>query len=466
MFGNFENHRFTGNLQKIAFLLFLSLCVSMAGARDVSLSQVPQAVRETIERETKGFEIEDIDRDNDDGKIVYEVEAESADGRRTEFVVAEDGSLIKLGGEIRAEDMPGPIAEAVRKSVGEVVFFRIRRRLSPSEKLKYDIEADTEDTEIHLQIAGDASIINKNVRPIDRNNIKDQGGLGSARKLLIKLRNQLKIAAFGDSRGQAGINPRYFLGEKNLKHPMALNFSEGGSGLGRCKAIIEDYLPLAPNLEWVVYGTSPRIFNKYYDNWGADSIKGGTAYRTDRMGWGVWKQKVTELVPRSDPDLGRDHHIGYEVEDGVGNDDFEDEDDKKDARRSLRRGRYEFDAKRVNAFESMIAMLEKRNVKLLAFTPPIHPVSAGQPCADDDGTTREAYDELVAKMRAFEKKYPNFYFVDVNNKGRHKIAGTDFDNMDHLNNYGSKTLTLILNDLIKGFDSEKKSASVNNIVPK
>ena len=69
-------------------------------------------------------------------------------------------------------------------------------------------------------------------------------------------------------------------------------------------------------------------------------------------------------------------------------------------------------------------------------------------------------------MRAFEKKYSNFYFVDVNNKGRHKIAGTDFDDMDHLNNHGSKTLTLILNDLIKTFDSEKKSASVNSIVRK
>ena len=466
MFRNLENSHFTGKRQKIAFLLILSLFISTAGARDVSLSELPQAVRVTIERETKGFDIEDIDRDRDDGKVVYEVEAESADGRRTEFVVAEDGSLIKLDGQIRSEDLPGPIAEAVRKAVGDVVFFRIRRRVSPNEKLKYDIEADTEDTEIHLQIAGDGSIINRNVRPIDRNNIKDQGGLGNARKLLIKLRNQLKVAAFGDSRGAHGINPLYFLGEENRKYPMALNFSEAGSGLGRCKAIIEDYLPLAPNLEWVVYGISPRIFNKYYDNWGADSIKGGRAYRSDRMGWGVWKQKVTELVPASDPELGRDHHIGYEVADGVGNDDFEDEDDKKDARDSLRRGRYEFDAKRVNAFESMIAVLEKRNVKLLAFTPPIHPVSAGQPCADDDGTTREAYDELVAKMKAFEKKYSNFYFVDVNNKGRHNIAGTDFDNMDHLNNYGSKTLTLILDDLIKTFDSKKKSASVNSTVRK
>ena len=109
-------------------------------------------------------------------------------------------------------------------------------------------------------------------------------------------------------------------------------------------------------------------------------------------------------------------------------------------------------------------MLEKRKVKFLAFPPPIHPVSAGQPCADDDGTTREAYDELVAKMKDFEKKYPNFYFVDVNNKGRHKITGEEFGDLDHLNDRGAKTLTLILNDLIKGFDSDRKNGIAKKTV--
>ncbi|MHC4061968.1 MAG: PepSY domain-containing protein, partial [Planctomycetota bacterium] len=183
------------NLGFAVIVAVLVLC-GVGSGEDDEFSGVPQAVRATIERETKGFEIEDIDRDNDDGKVVYEVEAESADGRRTEFVVAEDGSLIKFGGELRAEDMPAQIAEAAKKAVGDVVFFRIRKRVSPSERLRYEIEADTEDTEISLHIAADGSIINKNVKSIDRNNIKDQGPLGHNREVLIKLRYQLKIAGF------------------------------------------------------------------------------------------------------------------------------------------------------------------------------------------------------------------------------------------------------------------------------
>jgi uncharacterized membrane protein YkoI len=443
-------------------LILVLLVVGVSGGRDISLAELPEVVRATIERETKGFEIEDIDRDNDDGKVVYEVKAESADGRRSEMVVAEDGSLITKDERLRGEDLPGLIAEAVRKSVGDVVFFRIRRTISPGGDVKYDIEADTEDFEIVLQVAGDGSIINKEVKPIDRNSIKKHGALCPARRLLIKLRYQLKLAAFGDSRGKKGINPMYFFGEENRKYPMALNFSDDGAGLGRTKAIVEDYLPLAPNIEWVVYAISPRIFNRYYENWGAEGIQVGSAYRTDRMGWGVWKEKNTGLVPRNDPALKSGHTIGDEVQDRGGDDDSDDDDDDDDeddeehARERLSRGRYELKAKRVDGFESIIQILEKRNIKLFAFTTPIHPVSAGQPCTDDDGTTREAYDELVSKMKAFEKKYPNFYFVDINNKGRHKLAGTDFDDMDHLNKQGAKKLTLMLDGLIKAFDLERK----------
>jgi len=450
MYRGFGNLRFT----VIGAVLVIAGVVS---GKDSLLSELPQAVRVTIEHETKGFEIGDVGRENNGGKVVYEVKAESADYRRSEvMVVAEDGSLIKKDEEIRGEDLPTLIADAVKKAVGNVVFFRIRRTVSTGGEVKYAIEADTEDSEVVLDIAGDGSVIKKNVTPIDRNSIRKHGSLCPCRKLLIKLRNQLKLAAFGDSRGLQGINPLYFFGEENRKYPMALNFSDDGAGLGRCKAIIEDYLPLAPNIEWVVYATSPRIFNRYYENWGADSIQVGKAYRSDRMGWGVWEKKSTELVPRSDPDMHYGHQVGREVEDRVGKDDFADEADKKIARERLSRGRYELDTKRVNAFESMIQVLAKRNIKLLAFTPPIHPVSAGQPCTDDDGTTREAYDELVAKMKSFEKKYPNFYFVDINNKGRHKLAGTDFGDLDHLNKQGGKKLTLMLNDLIKGFDAERE----------
>jgi len=64
-------------------LIFVLLLVgssssSVLSKNDVSLSEVPQVVRATIERQTKGFETDDLGRAKDDGKIVYEVDAENA----------------------------------------------------------------------------------------------------------------------------------------------------------------------------------------------------------------------------------------------------------------------------------------------------------------------------------------------------------------------------------------------------
>ncbi|MHC4706701.1 MAG: hypothetical protein ACYS8I_06400 [Planctomycetota bacterium] len=77
MYGVFENRKLAALVLAVTVLMLISLNMpSVFGGEDVSLSEVPQAVRATIERETKGFEIDDIERDKDDGQIVYEVDAE------------------------------------------------------------------------------------------------------------------------------------------------------------------------------------------------------------------------------------------------------------------------------------------------------------------------------------------------------------------------------------------------------
>jgi hypothetical protein len=232
---------------------------------------------------------------------------------------------------------------------GDVFFFQIIRTTSPTGDVKYDIQADTKESEIDIHLTGDGSITHKSIKPRDTIKIDTGGYLGNIRGLLLKLRHQVKVIGFGDSRGQSGINPRYFFGEKETKYPMALNFSASGAGLGHCKAVIECYLHHVPNLEWVVYATSPRIFNRYYENWGGEGLRGSHTYRADRMGWGEWEKKNTEPVTISELKSGRNYHVGDEVEDKQEDDEFEDEDDRKDAIRGLRRGKYEFEARRVNA---------------------------------------------------------------------------------------------------------------------
>lgn len=79
--------------------VLLAACMLLAWpasspADEVSIDQVPPAVRATIERELRGGKLEEIERETRNGRTVYEVEFER-DGKDREIHVAEDGTVLK-----------------------------------------------------------------------------------------------------------------------------------------------------------------------------------------------------------------------------------------------------------------------------------------------------------------------------------------------------------------------------------
>ena len=60
---------------------------------DVSFDSLPAPVKATVQREVKGGQILDLERDTKQGKVVYEVEFVDA-GKNWEIHVAEDGKLL------------------------------------------------------------------------------------------------------------------------------------------------------------------------------------------------------------------------------------------------------------------------------------------------------------------------------------------------------------------------------------
>ena len=59
----------------------------------VKLADCPKAVQKTLKRESRGGKIEEIVREKEDGKVIYEAEIE-LDGKDYEVEVAEDGTLL------------------------------------------------------------------------------------------------------------------------------------------------------------------------------------------------------------------------------------------------------------------------------------------------------------------------------------------------------------------------------------
>jgi hypothetical protein len=79
----------------IVSLVVSGWLMSSAQAEDISMAEVPSSVRSTIEKEAKGHEVTEIEREKeDDGKVIFEAEWRE-EGRKIEIKVDEQGKLIE-----------------------------------------------------------------------------------------------------------------------------------------------------------------------------------------------------------------------------------------------------------------------------------------------------------------------------------------------------------------------------------
>jgi hypothetical protein len=78
----------------------------------VSLEDLPDAPRRTVQRLTAGGRIERIDKEVEDGRIVYDVEA-TIGGRHTEFLVADsDGAVLETETSVDFNELPAAVRAA------------------------------------------------------------------------------------------------------------------------------------------------------------------------------------------------------------------------------------------------------------------------------------------------------------------------------------------------------------------
>ena len=109
----------------VVLILAAAGCSGLRGRRakqeppapQVSLSQVPEPARATIERLTAGGTIQQIEKAQEGGRTVYDVEATLRD-RDVEYDVAADGTVLTSGQTVPFDSLPIVIRAAAREYFG------------------------------------------------------------------------------------------------------------------------------------------------------------------------------------------------------------------------------------------------------------------------------------------------------------------------------------------------------------
>ena len=259
-----------------------------------------------------------------------------------------------------------------------------------------------------------------------------------------RIKDQLKLVSLGDSRGEAGVRAEIFYDAENRKTPVAYNLAISGGPLEFQEIVVDKYLVKMPSLEWVVYQMSPRAVNRYFEHSADRELLKSRGFAFDRKhAETLWQRSDGE---KTAAEIAAIPYVSEYWNERPWGWKFNDEVWGRPRTKRFER-EWEISEKRWDRLTSMIAALNKRNVKMLLYLSPLHPIMRGQPVVDDDGTTQKGYRELVDRLKQLEAAFPNFVFVDLMQGGNHDFAPEMFKDLDHLNALGATKLTQALEEV-------------------
>jgi hypothetical protein len=89
------------------------------GDLKITLVQAPAVVQTAIRKEAGSNKIIRVEKAEDEGQIRYEALTEKEDGKRIEFIITADGALDSTEEPITLGELPGKIADRVKKAIGD-----------------------------------------------------------------------------------------------------------------------------------------------------------------------------------------------------------------------------------------------------------------------------------------------------------------------------------------------------------
>src|SRR5205823_3986029 len=111
-----------------------------AGEQRVTIAQLSPSARATVEKMTAGGSVDQIDRELERGKIVYDVEA-TISGKHVEYLIADsDGEVLGTEVTIDYNELPAVVRTAAEK------YFRTGTGLKAMKGIEYG--------EIHYEVEG------------------------------------------------------------------------------------------------------------------------------------------------------------------------------------------------------------------------------------------------------------------------------------------------------------------------
>jgi len=123
----------------------------------VSLSDLPASARATIDRLTAGGEIKKLEKEKQEGIVIYDVEAKVKD-KDVEYDVASDGKVLTAEESVSYILLPAPVQAAAMKYFGSAEGLKTSREIEKG-KTFYEVEGKKGGSTIALKLDETGKIV-------------------------------------------------------------------------------------------------------------------------------------------------------------------------------------------------------------------------------------------------------------------------------------------------------------------
>lgn len=145
-------------LRLVIAVLCLSLTISAAAAeketedkpQPVTLVDLPQPARAAVEKWLSGGTIKKITKEEDDGKIIYDVEA-TVKGKHAEADIAADGTVLSTEEEVPFGSLPETVRAAAEKYFGSAKDLKASKEIEAG-KTYYEVEGRKDEKKVTLKL--------------------------------------------------------------------------------------------------------------------------------------------------------------------------------------------------------------------------------------------------------------------------------------------------------------------------
>jgi uncharacterized membrane protein YkoI len=139
-----------------AVTLLLGLA-PLGAEQKLKLQDLPPAVRQTVEQQTRNATLAGLSKEVEQGKTVFELETKKADGKSRDLMIDSAGVVLSVEEEVTVDSLPAAARAALEKAAAGGKIARVET-LTEGEAVSYEASIDKKGKKSSVTVKADGTL--------------------------------------------------------------------------------------------------------------------------------------------------------------------------------------------------------------------------------------------------------------------------------------------------------------------